>query len=262
MVVPGPASRRSWVEQIMGLPISVLARGDAAQSAEADRAVRAVFHELVEVDAVFSLYKPDSEVSRLARGEIGWDDCKHDVRDVAQRCARATELTGGLFDATRPDGTWDPSGLVKGWAAERAARHLAEVSVDWCLNAGGDVLVRSASGQPFTVGIQDPGDARRVAAAVPCTGGAVATSGTAARGAHLYNPRTGSRASSRWRSITVRGPSLETADLLATAAFVAGDQWLDVVALVPGCDGLGIDADGALLGTAGWPGASHGRLEP
>lgn len=245
----------------MGLPISVLARGDGAQSPEADRAVRAAFRELVDVDAVFSLYKPDSQVSRLGRGEIGWDECDHDVRDVAERCARATELTGGLFDATRPDGTWDPSGLVKGWAAERAARHLAEVPVDWCLNAGGDVLVLSPSGESFTVGIQDPRDVRRVAAAVPCSAGAVATSGTAARGAHLYDPRNSSPASSPWLSVTVLGPSLEMADVLATAAFVAGDGWQDVVVRVPGYAGLGIDAEGALRDTAGWPGGTHGRLE-
>jgi FAD:protein FMN transferase len=249
----GSATRRSWVEQIMGMPISVLARGDRAQSPEADRAVAAVFRELTDVDAAFSLYKPDSQLSRLGRGEIGWDDCDQDVRDVADCCARATELTGGLFDATRPDGTWDPSGLVKGWAAERAARHLAAVSVDWCLNAGGDVLVASASGQPFTVGVQDPRDVRRVAAAVPCSAGAVATSGTAARGAHLYDPRDGSPASSPWLSITVRGPSLETADVLATAAFVAGGQWQDVLLRVPGYAGLGIDADGALQASPGWP---------
>jgi thiamine biosynthesis lipoprotein len=133
--------------------------------------------------------------------------------------------------------------------------------VDWCLNAGGDVLVLSPSGQPFTVGIQDPRDVRRVVASVPCSAGAVATSGTAARGAHLYDPRNGSPASSGWLSITVRGPSLETADVLATAAFVAGDRWRDVVALVPGYAGLGIDADGALQATGGWAAAGHGRLE-
>lgn len=244
----------------MGMPISVLARGDRAQSPAADRAVRTLFSELVAVDAVFSLYKLDSAVSRLQRDEIGWDDCDADVRDVAGRCARAKELTGGLFDATRPDGTWDPSGLVKGWAAERAARHLAEVPVDWCLNAGGDVLVLSPTGEPFTVGIQDPRGKRRVAAAVPCSAGAVATSGTAVRGAHLYDPRNGSTASTDWLSITVLGPSLETADVLATAAFVAGDRWQDVLALVPGYAGIGIDAEGALHSTPGWPSESHGRL--
>lgn len=245
----------------MGMPISVLARGGEARSPEADRAVGALFRELVGVDAVFSLYKPDSDASRLARGELGLDECDPDMRVVAARCAQAKELTGGLFDATRPDGTWDPSGLVKGWAAERAARQLAEVPVDWCLNAGGDVIVLSPSGEPFTVGIQDPRDIRGIATAVPCAAGAVATSGTAARGAHLYDPRNGGAASTSWLSISVLGPSLETADMLATAAFVAGDHWQDLLALVPGYAGLGIDATGAGRGTAGWPAGGHGRLE-
>ena len=72
--------------------------------------------------------------------------------------------------------------------------------------------------------------------------------------------RNGSTASTSWWSISVLGPSLETADVLATAAFVAGDRWQDVVALVPGYAGLGIDAAGALHGTASWPVEGHGRL--
>jgi thiamine biosynthesis lipoprotein len=245
----------------MGLPISVLARGERARSPEAEVAVRSAFRELVDVDAVFSPYRPDSVVSQLQRGEITLADCDENVRDVADRCDAATELTGGLFNATRPDGRWDPSGLVKGWAAELAARHLGELSdLDWCLNAGGDVVVLAPTGQPFTIGIQDPADAGRIATAVACSTGAVATSGTAARGGHLYDPRNGAPATSQWLSISVLGPSLETADLLATAAFVAGDQWKDVVSLVAGYAGLGIDTNGAVHGTPGWPTGRPGRL--
>jgi len=238
----------------MGLPISVLARGAAATEELADAAVRAVFAELVEVDGVFSPYRPDSEVSRMARGEVTADLCAPEVKDVADRCERARALTGGLFDATRPDGTWDPSGLVKGWATERAFAHLRGVEgLDWCLNAGGDVVVDCPSGEAFRVGIQDPRDPAAVIAAVPCSAGAVATSGTAARGAHLYDPRTGVATASPWLSVTVTGPSLETADVLATAAFVAGDDWPAVVQLVDGYAGLGIDRTGALVPTGRWP---------
>jgi thiamine biosynthesis lipoprotein len=245
--------RRSWVEQVMGLPVSVLARGPQAQSVEADTAVRSVFAELHQVDRTFSPYKPDSVVSRLARGELSWSGLDPTVQDVADRCVRARDATAGLFDAARPDGTWDPSGLVKGWAAERASRHLADVAgVDWCLNAGGDVALVCPSGKPFTVGIQDPRDPGRVVSAVTCDGGAVATSGSAARGAHLYDPRTGEPVTNRWLSVTVRGPSLETADILATAAFVAGDGWTTVVSTVPGYEGLGVLADGTLSPTGGW----------
>jgi FAD:protein FMN transferase len=256
------AVRRSWVEQIMGLPISVLARGEPAQSLEADAAVHAVFRELADVDAVFSTYKPDSAVSRLARGELTLAQCPPQVREVADRCSWAKDLTGGLFDPTRPDGVWDPSGLVKGWAAERAVGHLAEVAgVDWCLNAGGDVVVVSPSGEPFTIGIQDPRDAGSVSTAVPCSRGGVATSGTAARGAHLYDPRTGDAAASRWLSVSVLGPSLETADVLATAAFIAGDGWPEITGILPGYAGLGIEARGAVHHTAEWPTGGHGTLE-
>lgn len=237
----------------MGLPVSLLARGPAARSPQADQAARRVYAELHEVDEVFSLYRADSTLSRIARGELTLSDAGEQVRSVAERCRWARELTGARFDAVRPDGVWDPAGLVKGWAAERAGRGLRDVpDVDWCLNAGGDVLVSAASGEPFTVGIQDPRDAGRVAATVTCASGAVATSGTAARGAHLYDPATGRAAAGQWLSMSVAGPSLEAADVLATAAFIAGDAWTDVVHLLPGYAGLAIDAGGGLVPTAGW----------
>jgi FAD:protein FMN transferase len=54
----------------MGLPVSVLARGELARSAEADRE--------------FSPFRPDSQVSRLARGEIALADSGELVREVAR----------------------------------------------------------------------------------------------------------------------------------------------------------------------------------
>ena len=236
----------------MGLPISVLARGERAATQEAQYAVAAVYAELTEVDARFSPYREDSEVSRLARGELLLEDCHPEVRQVVALCEHYRELTGGLFDATCPDGRWDPSGLVKGWAVERAARHLSAVpDLDWCLNAGGDVVVLCPSGEPFNVGVQDPFDPSRVAVVVACLAGAVATSGTAARGEHLYDPRAGTAAVGA-ASVTVVGPSLEMADVLATAAFVGG---LDVVAHVPGYEALCIGLDGQHASTPEW--AAH-----
>lgn len=237
----------------MGMPISLLARGPAAHSPEAATAVAAVQAELTGVDQRFSTYQPTSEVSRLGRGELTLADCSAEVRDVADRCTHAATLTGGLFQAVRPDGRWDPSGLVKGWAVERALRLLTGVDgVDWCLNAGGDVTVWCPSGAPFTVGIQDPHDPQRIAAAVPCLTGGVATSGLAARGEHLYDPRSGHPAVAS-ASLTVVGPSLERADVLATAAFVAGDEALAFVTAIDGYEALRITADGTVTTTGGWP---------
>jgi thiamine biosynthesis lipoprotein len=250
--------RRTWVQQVMGMPVSVLARGPRLHAADVEDAVRRLYDELLEVDAVFSTYKEQSAVSRIRRGELTVRECPADVGLVVERCAWAREVTGGLFDADHPDGSWDPSGLVKGWAAERAFEHLVEVSeLDWCLNTGGDVVVRSVSGEPFVVGIQDPRDPSRVCAAVPLTSGAVATSGTAARGAHIYDPRSGATAHSATASVSVHGPSLETADVLATAAFVADDAWESLVTSVPGYSALRVDERGALTATLTWPGLTE-----
>jgi thiamine biosynthesis lipoprotein len=219
----------------MGLPVSLLAR-DPQDGADAMAA--AVYAELRAVDARFSPYQEGSEVSRITRGELSLDEAHEDVREVAKRCLSWTERTGGLFDARTPDGTWDPSGLVKGWAVERSARHLRG---DWCLNAGGDVVVLTPSGEPFTVGIEDPRDLAKVVLALTTTTAGVATSGTSARGTHLWDPRTGEPASGLL-SLTVTGPSLETADVLATAGFVAGDMWRDV--LIEGYRGIAVTLTG------------------
>jgi thiamine biosynthesis lipoprotein len=240
--------KRSWVEQVMGMPISLLARGAAARSDPVHVAVQQVYADLRRADATFSPYLSDSEVSRLARGEtFPWS---RELHEVMALCDEARRSTRGAFDARTPDGRWDPSGLVKGWAAECAARHLAGLEVDWCLNAGGDVVVGCPSGEPFRIGIQDPTDPEAVLAVIARTAGGLATSGTGARGAHLYDPATGDPARN-YASVTVVGPSLLMADVLATAAFVRGPRVLS-----PGYEALVVHLDGTQTTTAGWTGSS------
>jgi thiamine biosynthesis lipoprotein len=227
----------------MGLPVSLLARG-----VDVDVDVLPFYDELRWVDAVFSPYREDSEVTRIADGTLALADAHLLVRHVAARCEEERARTGGLFDATTPDGRWDPSGFVKGWAVERAARLLGD-ELDWCVNAGGDVVVRCPTGEPFRVGVEDPRDRSRLVAVVPLAAGGLATSGTAARGDHLYDPRTGTPATAL-ASLTVVAPTLEQADVLATAAFVDGGLRLVVEA---GCEGLAVRVDGAQATTARFP---------
>ena len=226
----------------MGLPVSLLARGE-----DLDLVVEPFYDELRWVDAVFSPYREDSEVTRVATGALQLAEADPLVQHVARRCEEERERTGGLFDATTPDGRWDPSGFVKGWAVERASR-LLPAGPDWCVNAGGDVVVRSPSGLPFRVGVEDPRDQSRVLAVVPVASGGLATSGTAARGDHLYDPRTGTAATGL-ASLTVVAATLEEADVLATAAFVDGGLRLVVEA---GCEGLAVGLDGELQATPGF----------
>jgi len=63
-----------------------------------ETAVEAAVAWLTDVDARFSPYRAASEISRLARGEIGADDCAPDVRFVLTRCEALRLESDGFFD--------------------------------------------------------------------------------------------------------------------------------------------------------------------
>jgi FAD:protein FMN transferase len=224
-------SRRAWVRQIMGMPISIHVRSMDADSPMVARVVEDAFDLVREADRLFSPYKEDSEVSRIRRSEL--DPARADplVQQVVTLCRQAGELTEGAFTDLLPDDQgvlgFDPTGLVKGWAADRAASRLANLpGASFCLNAGGDVVVGGSALEAelgpaavWRVGIEDPRDHSRIAEVVELHHGGVATSGTSARGAHLYDPLTQTFVN-RAGSVTVVGPSLIWADVWATALFV------------------------------------------
>lgn len=240
-------TRQAFVEQIMGLPVSVHVRGPGADSPAAANAVAGVFAELRAMDAIFSLYRPDSRLSALNRGEPVHDPLVDAVIDL---CEQARQRTGGYFNAYLPEpggGTrFDPSGLVKGWAVERAAEHLE--GYEFYLNAGGDMTVRGS----WRVGVEDPAQPDRLLTAIEVVDGAIASSGTAHRGAHIVDPYTGDPAQGL-RSVTVIGPSLTWADVYATAAVAQGPQAMTWLATQPGYEALLVGDDGGLLATPGWP---------
>jgi thiamine biosynthesis lipoprotein len=247
--------RAAWVEQIMGMPISVHVRADRPRSPEVTAAVERVFAELRRVDEVFSMWKPDSQVSRLSRGELAPADCDDDVREVVDLCAQARERTEGWFDADlpAPDGRrrFNPTGLVKGWAVERVSRQLAAIEgADFMLNAGGDVVVgcRRVDTPDWQLGIENPADRSRMVATVPLRTGGIATSGTAARGEHILIPATG-RGANQLLSVSVIGPSLMWADVYATAAFARGPSCLPWLAGLPQHVGVVVTLDGTVTTT-------------
>jgi FAD:protein FMN transferase len=228
---PVPLARR--VEHVMGMPISLALRGRHTHDTPADAAWTAVLDSLRHADSVFSTYRADSVVSAIRHGELPLADAPQDVQEVLAIAARAERATDGAFSVWRPgpDGerVLDPSAVVKGWAVERAAAFLRSLAdTDSCLSAGGDMVCRSVSGQPWRVGIEHPHDPARVLAVVPVREGAVATSGTTHRGAHLVDARTGT-VPDTVAQVTVVARSLTDADVDATAAYALGPdaaQWL------------------------------------
>jgi FAD:protein FMN transferase len=227
-----PALHR-YVAHVMGMPISLALRGRHADD-DLAAAWAAALDVLRAADRVFSTYRADSVISRLGRGEITLAGCAPadaaQVREVLALGEAAERASGGAFAVWRV-GVLDPSGVVKGWAAERAAAHLAALpDTDLCISAGGDLTCRTLdpAAPPWRIGIEDPHDASRLVAVVPVHTGAVATSGAAHRGAHVVDARTGG-APDGVAAVTVVGDSLTAVDIDATAAYALGPEaarWL------------------------------------
>lgn len=249
-VRPGATPRLRHAEHVMGTVFSFDIR-DTPTPAIRDALGRCVAW-LHRVDRVFSPYRPESPVSRLARGELGLAACPPEVAEVLARCAAVERVTDGWFSSTY-GGRLDPTGLVKGWAVDHASDLLHAVGAgNTCVNGGGDLRTRGEAGPglPWRIGIADPARPGALAAVVTGTDLAVATSGTAERGTHILDPHT--RLPVRtWASVTVVGTRLAETDAYATAAFAMGDAahvWLDGR---PGYAGLTVAADGTTWQTNG-----------
>lgn len=234
----------------MGMPITLALRGKHADDALGARAWNDVVASLRKADRMFSTHRSDSEISEVNDGSRQLADVSRTVAGVLAIAERARRDSDGAFDVwfDHADGgrRLDPSGVVKGWAVERAAKLLEDLeATDFCLSAGGDMVCRTrAQGSPgWRVGIEDPRNPTRIIAILPMTNGAVATSGTVHRGAHLVDARTG-LSPAGVGSVTVISASLTWADIDATAAYAHGRdaaRWLstrpDRTALVVWADG-------------------------
>jgi thiamine biosynthesis lipoprotein len=249
-VVPGVRC----VEHIMGMPVVVDVRDDDVD----ERVLEQMFDWLRVADAIFSTYREHSEISRLNRGELTLAAAHPDVRDVLERCEALLIETDGYFDvrAATSDAI-DPSGLVKGWAVDRAASILDEGGIrNYAVNVAGDMRLRGrAVPEPcWSVGIQHPLEPNAIAAVVEANDLAVATSGAYARGDHVLDPHT-RRPPVGVLSVTITGPELATADAYATAAFAMGDAGIHWTARLRGYEAMTILADERVLSTPGFPSA-------
>ena len=238
------------VEHVMGFPVSLRIDDDGDFEAAAD----AMFAWLREVDARFSPFKPDSEVSRLDRGELSADELSADLVEVLALCERYRLATGGAFDVRLPGRGLDPCAVVKGWSVQRAAELLTAAGARrFCLNAGGDVV---AAGGPWRVGVRHPEHADKLCTVLDLTDAAVATSARYERGDHILDGRTG-RPATGLDSLTVTALTLTEADTVATAAFAMGAEGVEWAAGQDGCEVFAVLPGGRVLRTAGFPTAGE-----
>jgi thiamine biosynthesis lipoprotein len=211
-------------------------------------AVDRAFERVAWAERTFSVHRDDSDISRIAAGTLDPADAHPLVGEVLDACERLESDTGGWFHPRGPDRPLDPSAYVKGWAVDLAADDLIAAGVrSGSVAAGGDVAVIGSQpdGSPWRVGITDP-DGDGVVAAIDLVDAAIATSGTYARGDHVWN-----RAGAGYRSVSVVGPSLGTADALATALFADGGTDLSWAGAFDLYDWLVVLEDGRLGMTSG-----------
>ena len=218
---------------------------------------------LHEADRIFSLYKPESPLSRLARGETSVAQCPPVVDEIWQACEKWEKTTDGWFSAFTAEHTFDPSGLVKTWASQRAAEYVLDQGItDFTLNAGGDIMIadgvteavdwRMGISKPISIAAADAG----VLTVVDLRGTpfrAMATSGVAERGAHIWNPKAaGLEPTKDFVQVSVIARDIVTADVWATAAFAEGERAIEHLNRIENLEALFVYADGELAATNGF----------
>ncbi len=214
-----------------------------------------VFSYFAAVERRFSTFRSDSEISAFNQGRIGLEDLSSDMREVLEIAARTKHETRGYFEIRRSDGILDPSGIVKGWAIRNAADLVRSFGVrNFYVDAGGDIQIggKSADGDDWKVGIRSPFNAQEIIKTVLPKGRGVATSGSYARGLHIYDPHQPGRRIEDIVSLTVIGPDVLEADRFATAAFAMGRAGIYFIEEMPDLEGYMVDANGIATQTRGF----------
>jgi thiamine biosynthesis lipoprotein len=235
------------VEQVMGTVASITVDPGERNEAEARAAIAAACRVLHDADTMFSTFRADSALMRHRRGELA--DVPAEVLEVLELSSRARWMTDGAFDPWAMPGGFDPTGLVKGWAAKRALEQLHDAGMTAAMvNAGGDIACFGP--KPWRIGVRDPADPESFVC-VAAVEAAIATSGGYERPSEIFDPASGGTAALLDQA-TVVGPDLALADALATALVVRGEEGL---AMLDGTtyEAVVVAADGRMLATAGFP---------
>ncbi|WP_146589803.1 FAD:protein FMN transferase [Puniceibacterium confluentis] len=236
---------QTWQGRALGAEVSVRIEGprDLTRQALAD-----LPGIIAGVEAAFSLFRPDSELSRLNR-QGGLRAPSQMMRAVLGDAARANRLTGGLFDPTVQP-LWQAlalggdtaaaqaligwervslndaitlehgqaltlNGIAQGYATDLVVQRLVALGARQALV---DLGEQAAVGGPFRLGLSDP--SQGVVGWRTLRDGAVATSspGALRLGAgqgHILAP---DGRAPLWSTLSIEAPSAALADALSTAA--------------------------------------------
>ncbi|MFF5189670.1 FAD:protein FMN transferase [Streptomyces sp. NPDC000345] len=248
------AGRPVRVSPLLAEALDVALRAAEATDGAVDPTVGSAM-DAIGYDRDFTLVREDDRPVRLTlRRTPGW---------------RTVTLDRATGTVTLPAGVrLDLGATAKAWAADRAARTLADTAGCGVLvGLGGDTAVAGAApAGGWQVRVQDvtgPVDdtpAHGAYATVGLHSGGLATSGTTARRwrrgghelHHIVDPRTGLPVRSPWRTVSVAAATCADANAASTAALVKGagaEQWLTRLGLPARL----VTRNGAVVTTPGWP---------
>jgi len=236
----------------MGMPITIEIFGPKVTEDIFNKA----FSYFRYIDEKFSTFKNTSEITKINRGELEKKDWSDDMGIIFMLAEETKQMTNGFFDIKKPDGSYDPSGIVKGWSIYQVARMLdAEGYDDYYVEAGGDIQVRrkDIKKEPWSIGIRNPFNLDQVVKIIELYDGGVATSGTYLQGQHIYNPHKPKDAITEIVSLTVVGSNIYDADRFATAAFAMGNDGIMFIEKLKDFEGYTINNHGIATETSGFP---------
>jgi thiamine biosynthesis lipoprotein len=221
--------------QVMGTHISfnIFAPSELTRR-EIGEALAAAVAELRAVDATFSPYRKRSLVSAVRRGDLDPSGYPPPLHDILTRCAGMRAATDGWFDAWAPAGGFDPSGLVKGWAVDRAATLLRVAGIaEFTIWAGADRLsFRDGRAEAFALSGTTPRPDR---------------GGSATVAPRVVDPHTGGPARSTGPA-AVSGPELSVANAYAVALNAIGEPGLAWFPTDAGYEAVLVNGESAIGG--------------
>jgi thiamine biosynthesis lipoprotein len=233
---------------IMGMPVILMTPDARVTVSSLDK----IFGFLEYADQKYSPFIATSDVALINQKQLATENYDDELQEILALAAKTKHETNGYFDVWHNE-NFDPSGIVKGWAIQKASQMMQEFTDDFYVEAGGDIQVggNNDMAQPWRIGIRNPFERNETISVVELQNHAVATSGTAIRGQHIYNPFS-PQPIKGIVSLSVIAPAIVDADRIATAAFAMREKGIQFIESLKGYEGYMVDSNKRATKTTGW----------
>jgi Na+-translocating ferredoxin:NAD+ oxidoreductase RnfG subunit len=195
----------------MGSPFEIMAYGEREIC---DNGIEAAFNEIARLERLLSIYREDSEISRINRGETSDDP---DVQEIIALSMQYKKITDGAFDI-QYNGTINLGAIGKGYAIDKAVAILKQFGITRAkISCRSTIYGLGApfgkKGWPVTIEGKEESP-------ILLYNQAISTSGNAEQFGHIIDPTTGVHVDGVISESIVSHSAAES-DALSTAAFVS-----------------------------------------